>query len=114
MKQRRRKERALESRRPNLAAWPRAALPIRGKTESLDRCIFLHLFAADGARVLVAMVLLDCSCARRRTNFTHVASVGRTDFLLCGDAHVFDVVAANAHNRKRQTVVALAKPLHPE
>src|SRR5215475_1155992 len=114
MKQRHRKERARESRRSNFAAWPRAALSLRGKTESLDRGVFLHLFAADRARVLVAVVLLDCRSARRRTNFTHAASVGRTDFLLCGDAHVFDVVAANAHNRKRQTVVAFAKPLHPE
>src|ERR1700675_2494194 len=76
------------TRGSNSAAWPGAALPVRGTPEPLDCCGFVHLFIADRTRVLVAVVFLDCRVAGRRTDLADAASVGWIVFLLRGGAHV--------------------------
>src|SRR5215467_8065929 len=105
------KERSHESRGSDFAARAGATLPLCRTLESLDCRVFLHLFAADGTRVLVAMVFLDCGDAGRRANLKNAASVDWADFLFFGDADVFAVGAADARDGRRQAMVAFARPL---
>src|SRR5579859_1772951 len=109
---RRGKERSREPAESNFAAWPSTALCVCGAAESLACGFFLHLFAADGAGVLVAVVFLDCRCIGRRTGFPDAASVDRAGVFCRGDADVFAVGAANAHDGSGQEVVAFAESLY--
>src|SRR4030095_3340518 len=90
------------SRGPHSASWKSVAVPVRGACESLDCGVFLHLFAADRAGVLVAVAVLDCGGAWWRPDLPDVASLGRTVFLLCGDADVRLLGSADEDYRSGQ------------
>jgi len=83
-----------------------------GRDSHTGGCVFLHLFAAERPRVLVAW-LLDCAVLAAG-NFANAASVDWIDFLFGGDAHVLDVVVANATPLKPTKSGGIAAPLYSE
>src|SRR6266699_755977 len=66
---------------------------------------FVHLFAADGTGLLVAVALLDYGDFGRSAGFENAASLGGTHFLRIVVVHVRDVGISDAPNRRRQSVV---------
>src|SRR5579859_853139 len=94
-----------ESLRPDCSAWSYPAIQLSRAADALGRRLFLCLSAADRAGILVPLVLLDRSVARRRASFPHAASLGRADIHRRGLLHVRDVGSANARNRCRQSLV---------
>src|ERR1700687_5408141 len=101
-----------ETQRADASSWSNPSLYVSRARHPLGGGAFIYLSSADRPGVLVPLAVLAGDAFRRRAGVADGASLGRPGLHRCDPLHGGDVGPADAGDRERQSVVAIAAFLH--